>query len=97
MGLSVISGKGVDDFKRGIFEALNIVRVYCKQPGKEADTIDPVILPVGGTVTDMAQEIHKDFAYNLKFARLWGKSVHEGQMVSGDYQLSDGDIVELHI
>ncbi|MBD3233741.1 MAG: TGS domain-containing protein, partial [candidate division Zixibacteria bacterium] len=68
-----------------------------KQPGKEPDKSDPVILPIGGTVADMALEIHKDFAHNLKFAKVWGAKVHDGQMVSGDYEIDDEDIVELHI
>ena len=96
-GLAVAAGHGVDEFKNDIFKSLNIIRVYCKERGKEADMIDPVILPAGGSIADMALEIHKDFARNLKFAKLWGADVHDGQMVSGDYQLSDGDIVELHI
>jgi small GTP-binding protein len=96
-GLSVISGAGIEEFRRDLFRSLNVVRIYCKERGKEPDMVDPVILPVGGTVNDMALEIHKDFAHNLKFAKIWGRDVHDGQMVSGDYVLNDGDIVELHI
>lgn len=97
MGLAVPSDLRVTEFKKELFDALRIVRAYCKQPGKEPDKSDPVVLPVGGTVADMALEIHKDFAHNLKFAKVWGSKVHDGQMVSGDYEIDDEDIVELHI
>jgi hypothetical protein len=33
----------------------------------------------------------------MKYARIWGTSVHDGQMVQRDYVLHDGDIVEIHI
>jgi hypothetical protein len=45
----------------------------------------------------MAAEIHKDFAENLKFARVWGGTKFDGQRVQRDYVLQEGDIVELHV
>ncbi|MGQ9655985.1 MAG: TGS domain-containing protein, partial [Thermodesulfobacteriota bacterium] len=66
-------------------------------PGKEPDLHDPVILPLGSTVLDFAEQIHKDFAQKLKFARIWGPNKHGGQRVQRDYPLTDGDILELHI
>ncbi|MRR14297.1 TGS domain-containing protein, partial [archaeon] len=41
--------------------------------------------------------IHKDIARKMKFARIWGLSVHDGQMVQKDHVLQDGDIVEIHV
>ena len=46
---------------------------------------------------EIAELIHKDFAKNLKFARVWGSQVHDGTTVKGDYVLHDRDIVELHV
>jgi len=96
-GLSVTANLNVNEFKRALFESLEIIRVYCKQPGKEPDLQYPVLLPVGSNAAAMALEIHKDLAHNLKFAKIWGKGVFDGQMVSGEHPLHDGDIVELHI
>ncbi len=79
------------------FKALNILRAYTKAPGKEPDLEDPVVLPMGSTVADFAEQIHKDFAQKLKFARIWGRDKHDGQRVHLDFPLSDGDILELHI
>jgi uncharacterized protein len=41
--------------------------------------------------------VHKDFATNLKFARIWGTEKYDGQMVQRDYVVQEGDVIELHI
>jgi ribosome-interacting GTPase 1 len=40
--------------------------------------------------------VHKDLARKMKFARVWGKEVYDGQRVAMEYELNDGDIVELN-
>jgi hypothetical protein len=90
------SGNGVR-LKKEIYQALNIIRVYTKQPGKPADLKDPVVLKKGRTVLDAAKAIHKDFAHNLRYVRLWGSSKFDGQKVDRDHPLKDGDIVEFHL
>jgi hypothetical protein len=57
----------------------------------------PVVLPRGSTVLEMAESIHKDFAHQLKFARIWGSEKFDGQRVQRDYVVQEGDIIEIHI
>jgi ribosome-interacting GTPase 1 len=45
----------------------------------------------------MAALVHRDFAENLKSARIWGTGVFDGQTVKRDHVLHDKDVVELHI
>jgi len=45
---------------------------------------------------DPPRTIHKDVAENLKFARIWGEHVFDGQTVQREHALEDGDVVELH-
>jgi ribosome-interacting GTPase 1 len=52
---------------------------------------------LGSTLADLAGKVHNDFVSKLKYARAWGKSVRDGQMVQRDYVLQDGDVVELCI
>jgi len=74
------------------------VRVYTKLPNKKrADFDRPFTIRRGGTLLDMAEMVHKEFAENLKHARVWGSHVHDGTMVKGDYVLHDKDVVELHM
>jgi ribosome-interacting GTPase 1 len=94
---SILDDQSLDNLKRTIFQALRIIRVYTKQIGKDVEMVDPVVLPTGGTVEDAALEIHKDFAHKLKFAKLWGHGKFEGQRITRDEVLNDGDIVEFHI
>jgi hypothetical protein len=78
-------------------DKLQIIRVYSKAPGKEADLTAPFVLKRGSTVEDFAGKVHKDFVDKLKIVKVWGDSVFDGQMVQRDYILRDGDVVELHI
>jgi ribosome-interacting GTPase 1 len=95
--LSAQQGKNTEELKHFIFDCLHILRVYTKTPGKKADLEDPVILRVGSTLLEAAKEIHKDFARNLKYARVWGEGVFDGQMVQKDFVLQDGHVVEFHL
>jgi len=87
----------LEELRRRIFEMLNILRVHSKPPGKEAELDKPFIVKKGSTLLDFAEMVHKDFAEKLKFARIWGSEKFDGQRVTKDYVLVDGDIIELHI
>ena len=89
-------GTGLEAFKRLIVESLGLIRVYSKRPGKEPDMTSPFVLKEGSTVSELARMVHKDIGEKLRFAKVWGKSVFDGQRVSHDYELLDGDVVELH-
>ncbi|KPL01809.1 MAG: hypothetical protein AMJ73_09800 [candidate division Zixibacteria bacterium SM1_73] len=95
--ISAKEGTKLEELKRYIFERLEILRVYTKTPGKKADFEDPVILKIGSTLLDAAKAIHKDFARGLKYARIWGDGVYDGQMVQKDFVLQDGHVVEFHL
>ena len=95
--VSAETGDGLDAIGAFLFNALEIVRVYTKTPGKPAETDKPFTVRRGGTVLDVAQLVHKDIAEGLKFARMWGTDVYDGQQVGPDHLVSDGDLVELHV
>ncbi len=97
VSLSTLEPKDLEPLKRRFFEILNIIRVYSKIPGKEADTGAPFVLTKGSSVEEMAGLVHKDFMLKLKFARIWGSGKFSGQRVKKGFILSDGDIVELHM
>lgn len=96
VGTSIIDDETLDTLRRALFDGLNIIRVYTKPIGKEADFSDPIILPPDSTVEDAAIALHKDFAEKLKYARIWGEGKHDGQRVNADFGLIDGDIIEFH-
>ncbi len=90
-------GKGFDKLGEILFNHLEIIRVYTKQPnGPVADK--PLILRRGATVLDVAKSIHKDFVKKFKYAKIWGPSAkYPGERTGLEHVVMDGDIVEIHI
>ncbi len=95
--VSAESGTNLERLREDVFRALEIIRVYSKAPGKRTSEGAPYTVKAGGTLLDFAAVVHKDFSQKLKHARVWGSSAFDGQSVSADHVLADGDIVELHI
>jgi len=97
LGLSTKTGLNVSHLPEILFSLAGIVRVYTKRPGKEADLRAPFILPTGSALEELATRIHNEFATKLKYARIWGRGVRDGQMVQKNYIMQDGDIAEFCI
>jgi ribosome-interacting GTPase 1 len=95
--VSALKKENIEELKRAIFEVSRIIRVYSKPPGKDPDLSTPFTVPVGSTVLDLAESIHKDFVPNLKYARIWGSARFDGQKVEKSYVLKDRDVVEFRI
>ena len=96
--ISALHGTGLEDLRARIYQSLDVVRVYTKQPShKEPDYSQPFTVRRGSTLLDVAEQVHRDFARDLKHARIWGSQVHPGTTVKGDYVVHDKDVVELHI
>jgi ribosome-interacting GTPase 1 len=94
---SVLEDNSLVDFKKAVFESLGVMRVYTKRVGDEVEYKDPIILPLGGTVIQAANTLHKEFGAKLKFAKVWGEGKFDGQRVHNEFVLSDKDVVEFHI
>lgn len=94
---SILDDRSMESFKAAIYSALEIIRVYTKRIGHDVEWKDPIVLPVGGTVEQAALSIHKDFARNLQFAKIWGAHTFDGQRVKSSYVLADKDVIEFHI
>jgi ribosome-interacting GTPase 1 len=95
--ISTTTGRNLDDLKGTIFDRLEIMRIYARPPGEEADLSAPYVMPVGSTVEEFAAKVHRDFYEHLKSARIWGSGAFDGQLVGRDQVLRDGDVVELKI
>jgi len=85
-----------EHFEEKIWNSLNIIKVYTKQPGKEKD-YPPVALKKGSIIEDLTAIVHKDFLKNFKYAIVNGKSAKfSSQRVGLKHKLEDEDIVEFH-
>lgn len=96
IGVSAVTGEGLDELGHWLTDHLGVVRVYTKVPGQDADMTRPFTARRGDTVEHVARLVHKDVARTLRYARVWGRASFDGQQVGPDHKVADGDILELH-
>ncbi|MFA5314299.1 MAG: GTP-binding protein [Methanomassiliicoccales archaeon] len=96
--ISARSGIGLDDLKAAIFTHIDLMRVYLKKQGQEADLKEPLIVRRDASVGDVCDSLHRVFRKNFRYATVWGDSAKfPGQMVGIDHVLMDGDILSIII
>ena len=87
----------IDELKEAIYQKLDLIRIFMKEPGKDADMEVPLVMFRNCTVRDVCQKLHKDFVKKFKFSRVWGKSAKfPGQRLMLKHKLRDKDVVEIH-
>ena len=94
---SSLAEEGLDSLRREVFDALRIVRIYTKLPGKPPDMEEPYTLPDGSTVLDAVRTVHREFVGKLKYVRIWGSGKFDGQHAPADHRLEDKDVIEIHL
>ncbi len=94
--VSAETGEGIDELKRKMFLEMDIIRIYTKEPGKQASK-DPVVLKKGATVREVAESILKGFSLRVKGSKVTGPSAKfPNQKVGLTHVLRDLDIVEFN-
>ena len=97
LNYTLVSGKtshGVKDLKEKIFNSMDVIRIYTKEPGKPVSTI-PIVRQIGDTVKDVAESIYKGFSKQITETRLTGPSgKFANQRVGIDHVLKDKDVLE---
>jgi small GTP-binding protein len=90
MPVSVLDDATLDRLRDALWSLTGLVRVHLRDGG------DPVALPPPATVLDVADTIHHELRARCTGARVWGPSARfPGQQVGREYELSDGDTVEV--
>ncbi|MEB3755558.1 MAG: TGS domain-containing protein [Desulfurococcales archaeon] len=90
------SGRGFEKLGKILFEKLEIIRIYTKEPNGEIAR-QPLVLKKGATVLDVAKSVHSRLVKNFKYAKIWGPSAkYPGERTGLDHVVEDGDIVEIH-
>jgi ribosome-interacting GTPase 1 len=93
--VSAESSTGLEELRRRIIEALDVVRVYAKPPGRPPDLTRPFVLRRGATVEDLAAAIHKEIREKLRFAVRFADDTPPLR-VAHHYELRDRDVLEVH-
>ena len=88
--VSVLDDESLDRLRDELWAMTGLVRVHLRDGG------DPVALHPPATVLDVADTIHHELRERCTGARVWGPSARfPGQHVGREYELSDGDTVEV--
>jgi small GTP-binding protein len=88
--VSVLDDASLDRLSEELWGLTGLVRVHLRDGG------DPVALEPPATVLDVADTIHHELRERCTGARVWGPSARfPGQQVGREYELSDGDTVEI--
>jgi small GTP-binding protein len=88
--VSVLDDESLDRLREELWALTGLVRVHLQDGG------DPVALQPPATVLDVADTIHHELRERCTGARVWGPSARfPGQHVGREYELSDGDTVEV--
>jgi len=89
---------GLEKLGSEIFEMLDVIRVYTKEPNDRFPSEKPFTIRRGSTVFDLARRIHSDFYKQFSYAKVWSKRLRfSPQRVGGTFILVDGDTVEIHM
>jgi len=88
--VSVLDDASLDRLREELWAMTGLVRVHLRDGG------DPVALQPPATVLDVADTIHHELRERCTGALVWGPSARfPGQQVGREYELSDGDAVEI--
>jgi len=94
---SCLTRQGLSELGRSLFETLDIIRIYTKEPKAPTPSPEPFVVRKGTSIGALSQQIHSALFRQFKYARVWGKSVsYGGERVGIDHVLMDGDTVEIH-
>jgi hypothetical protein len=96
--ISAKNRKGLKQLKQGIYNHLDLIKIYMKPQGKKPDYSEPMILKKGDTVETVCKRIHRDFKEKFRYAQVWGSSgKYPGQKVGLDHELADEDLLTVVI
>jgi ribosome-interacting GTPase 1 len=96
--ISAENDTGLGELKDAIFDSLNLIRIYMKPQGKEADMAEPLVIRDGSDIGAVCDSIHRDFRRNFRYALIWGRSARfPGQIVGLDHVVMDEDVVSVII
>lgn len=94
--VSATTRQGLELVPKTVFNSLDLIRVYTKEPNSREPSKEPLVIPKGSTVEDALKVIREEFIKYFKYARIWGPSAkYPGEKVGLDHVLADGDIIEI--
>ncbi len=86
---------GIEELKNGIWNRLNIIRIYLKKPGQQPALNTPVIIQKKTTIEELLKKLN--FKKDIRYVQVWGKSARfNGQKLPRTHVLEDQDIISIY-
>ena len=86
--------ENLEQIPEAILKILKLIRIYTKNDKGEISA-RPIVISRGERVEKITRIINKQFLQTFRYAKIWGSAQFEGQRVGIDYQLKEGDIVQI--
>lgn len=97
IAVSAEKDRGKEEIKIEMFRALEVIRVYTKEP-REKPSEKPIVLTKDATISDLTKRLPKVFSEQFKYAKVIGPSAKfEMEYVGSNHTLRDKDIVQLYL
>ncbi|MFN7991313.1 MAG: GTP-binding protein [Candidatus Micrarchaeia archaeon] len=94
--ISIGDQGSIDELKKKVYEQLELIRVYTKKKGEDADLTEPLVVRKGISIGEVCEKLHRDLRKDFRYGLVWGKSVkHQPQRVGLDHIVVDGDIIQI--
>jgi hypothetical protein len=95
--VSADKDRGKEQIKREMFNVLEVIRVYTKEP-REKPSNKPIVLRKEATISDLTRKMPKVFSEQFKYAKVMGPSAKfEMEYVGASHTLRDKDVVQLYL
>jgi len=92
--ISADNDVNLERLKERIFDKLDLIKLYMKPRGEEPDFEEPLIVRNGSTIEEVSLKVHRKLKDELRYTRIWGKSVkHGGQKVGLTHCPMNEDII----
>jgi hypothetical protein len=94
LGVSVLDDGALDALREAVWSLTGLIRVRLRYAGSVDE--EPLAIPPGSTVADVADRVHHELGAAAVGARVWGPSARfDGQRVGREHEVLDGDVVEI--
>jgi small GTP-binding protein len=92
--VSVLDDASLEAFRAAAWGLTGLIRVRLRTSG--ATDAEPLAVPVGATIADVARAVHKELGATASGGHVWGPSARfDGQLVGRTHVVEDGDVVEI--
>jgi len=96
VAISADKNVGLETLREEIFKKLDVIRIYLKPQGGKPDYKEPLIMPRGSSIENVAKSLHSSFVKKFRYAQIWGDSAkHKGQRKGLDHILKDKDVLSI--